>query len=276
MVFMEASVDSAPTGFVEMRTWLEEMYGVYNSRKWVHPDPLEFLYRYSDLRDREVVGLVASLLAYGRVTQILRSVTRILQKMGRSPYEFLKSARPGKMEREFEGFRHRFTSGEEIAWLLVGMRRLIERYGSLYGSFTSGLKRSHDDVLPALSDFVHELNEATEYRSRSLVSVPDKGSACKRWHLFLRWMVRKDKVDPGGWEGIGAQRLIIPLDVHMHKMCLHLNLTKRKNACLGAAKDATRGFRKINPGDPVRYDFALTRLGIRKDNHPSASWLQRD
>lgn len=190
-------MDSTPTGLVEMRAWLEELYRAYNSRKWVHPDPLEFLYRYPDLRDREVAGLVASLLAYGRVTQILRSVAHILEKMGRSPYEFLRSARPEKMEREFEGFRHRFTSGKEIAWLLVGMRRLVERNGSLYSSFSSGLKRSHDDVLPALSDFVHELNEATEYRSRTLISVPEKGSACKRWHLFLRWMVRKDRDGKG-------------------------------------------------------------------------------
>jgi uncharacterized protein (TIGR02757 family) len=84
-------------------------------------------------------------------------------------------------------------------------------------------------------------------------------------NLFLRWMVRRDRVDPGGWDGIPCSNLIIPLDTHMHRISLALNLTKRKQANMNTALAITSCFKKIVPEDPVKYDFALTRLGIRGD-----------
>ncbi len=95
-----------------------------------------------------------------------------------------------------------------------------------------------------------------------LLPSPGKGSACKRLNLFLRWMVRSDDVDPGGWSGVDAGKLIVPLDTHMHRMGLEVGLTRRKQADMQAALEVTRAFRTIAPEDPVRYDFALTRLGI--------------
>ncbi|MCD6487215.1 MAG: TIGR02757 family protein, partial [Syntrophobacterales bacterium] len=103
------------------------------------------------------------------------------------------------------------------------------------------------------------------YRGNSLLPSPAKGSACKRLNLFLRWMVRHDDVDPGGWDDISSSKLIIPLDTHMHRICLALGITKRKQADMKTALEITRSFQVMAPHDPVRYDFALTRLGIRKD-----------
>ena len=102
-------------------------------------------------------------------------------------------------------------------------------------------------------------------KENSLLPCPEKGSACKRFHLFLRWMVRNDAVDPGGWDGISASKLIVPLDVHMHRICMRLGLTSRAQADLKTALEVTGRFRAIVPEDPVRYDFALTRIGIRND-----------
>ena len=151
-----------------------------------------------------------------------------------------------------------------MAVMLWGLKKTIERFGSLNRCFLHGMSDNDDTVLPAMIFFAKELNGGRNKQGH-LVPLPEKGSACKRMNLFLRWMVRKDRVDPGGWGGIPLSKLIIPLDTHMHRICLSLKLTKRKNADMRTAIEITRSFRKMVPGDPVRYDFALTRLGIRRD-----------
>ena len=244
---------------------LDELYRLYNRRKFVYPDPLQFLYGYSELHDREVIGLIASSLAYGRVNQILKSISAVLERMNDSPFSFLENASLRQIRDTFSDFKHRFTTGDELASMLWGMKLVIERYGSLYECFLVDLKGEQETVLPALSAFVKRLMRLIPGDRNSLLASPDKGSACKRLNLFLRWMVRQDRVDPGGWSRVPLSKLIIPLDTHMHKICLLLNLTTRKQADMRTSIDITRAFRKIAPEDPVRYDFALTRLGIRKD-----------
>lgn len=252
-----------PTAF---KNRFDELYLRLNQREFVHPDPLEFLYRYEALCDREVAGLVASSLAYGRVAQILRSVACVLGPLGPRPCAFLLKASRPSLSTLFAEFRHRFTTGEELVALLWGARRAIERFGSLEACFSNGLLAEDETVLPALSVFVQALRK--EERSlicNSLLPSPDKGSACKRLNLFLRWMVRKDTVDPGGWDQVAASKLIVPLDTHMHGISLAFGLTRRRQTNMRTALEITAGFRSIAPNDPVRYDFALTRLGIRDD-----------
>jgi uncharacterized protein (TIGR02757 family) len=246
---------------------LDDLYAQYNRRAMIHPDPLEFLWDYPDPRDREIVALVASALAYGRVAQILKSVRIALDRMG-SPARFLKRSSESALRRTFGGFRHRFTTGQEMAALLYGAKRASERHGSLLACFMAGLHDSEETVLSALSAFVSRLSEPSGGECGSLLASPADGSACKRLNLFLRWLVRRDDVDPGGWESVGAARLVIPLDVHIHRICRTLDLTRRNPADMRTALEITRAFRLICPGDPIRYDFSISRLGIRKDADP--------
>jgi len=243
---------------------LDELYATYTRREFVHPDPLEVLYDYDDPLDREIAGLVAASLSYGRVRSILNSVRSVLERMP-SPRRFLAAASPQSLQRAFAGFRHRFATGEQLAALLLGARRLVERHGSLEACFTSRLTADDATVVPALTAFATELRREADGLDTHLLPCPTRGSACKRLNLFLRWMVRRDAVDPGGWDGVAPSKLIVPLDVHMHRICRRLGLTRRKSADLRAAEEATTGFRAFTPDDPVRYDFALTRLGIRPE-----------
>ena len=256
------------------RERLEELYASYHRRELVHPDPLEFLYDYRTLGDREVVALVASSLAYGRVAQILKSVSTVLERMDPSPSDFLLNSSRDSLLSTFVDFKHRFTTGQELAALLWGAKCLMEQYGSLHACFTGCFNEEDDTVLAALSAFVGKFNTCSSKNGHfSLLPSPSKGSACKRLNLFLRWMVRRDEVDPGGWDSVPASKLIVPLDTHMHRICLRLHLTRRRQPDLRTAVDITRAFRRIVPEDPVRYDFALTRLGIRDDTDP-ASFLE--
>ncbi len=241
---------------------LEELYARLNRREFVHPDPLEVLYEYDDPGDREIVGLVAASLAYGRVRSILNSVRVVLGRMG-SPARFLAEAAPESLRRAFADFRHRFATGEQLTALLLGVRRIIARHGSLQACFRAGLRGEDETVVPALGQFVEALCAAAGGLDDHILPRPQRGSACKRLNLFLRWMVRRDAVDPGGWEGVPPAKLIVPLDVHMHRICRALGLTRREAADLRTAVEITHAFRRFAPDDPVRYDFALTRLGIR-------------
>ncbi|MDP6047328.1 MAG: TIGR02757 family protein [Phycisphaerae bacterium] len=244
---------------------LDDLYRDINHRRYVHPDPLEFLYPYRDPADREIVALVASSMAYGRVAQILQSVSEALERIGPSPAEYLAESTPAKIRRTMRGFKHRFNTGDHVAAMLIGTRNVIKKHGSLGDCFACGVSDGDSTVLDALIAFVGEITDAAGADCGHLLPDPARGSACKRLCLMLRWLVRKDRVDPGGWNAISASKLLIPLDTHMHKIAFGLGATKRKAADMRTVVEVTEAFRKVAPEDPVRYDFSLTRLGIRND-----------
>jgi uncharacterized protein (TIGR02757 family) len=251
-----------PLTIIKYNQIFEELYKRLNKRDFVHPDPLEFLYRYEDPRDREVVGLFASSLAYGRVAQILKSVSSVLDVMGPRPSLFIMDSSEESLTRSFSGFKHRFSTGEELSMTILGTKRILEEFGSLEACFVSGMN-GDDTVQSGLINFARELSEPFGGRPNSLIPCHDKKSSMKRLNLFLRWMVRRDDVDPGGWSKVPAEKLIVPLDVHMMRICAGLGITKRRCAGMRTALDITESFRRISPADPVKYDFALTRLGIK-------------
>jgi uncharacterized protein (TIGR02757 family) len=247
------------------RVFFENLYKDYNKRKYIHPDPLEFVYNYTTRADREIAALIASSLAYGRVAQILKSVSLVLKKMKPSPAAYLLNSSEKKIKNDFAGFRHRFTSGADKSSFLIGIKHALGKYGSLGKCFTKGYKRGDANFLPALTFFVDEIAKSAGVKKLALLPSPENGSACKRLNLFLRWMIRDDDVDTGCWKGLSSSKLIVPLDTHMHNIGLKLKLTKRKQANLRTAVEITKAFAAISPNDPVKYDFALTRFGIRSD-----------
>ncbi len=251
------------TSIKERKVFLEKVFERFHRPEFISPDPLEFLPRYDEPLDREIVGLIASALAYGRVRQILKSVAKVLAEMGPSPRAFLEETGQVHIREIFHGFKHRFTTGEELAELLIGMRQVIREYGSLRECFTAGMSPQDGTTIPALHAFTRAiLPRASCGCNSSLIPDPGRKSACKRLHLFLRWMVRSDEIDPGVWTGISPDSLIVPLDTHMFRIAGALGMTSRSQADEKAAREITAGFRDINPRDPVRYDFSLTRLGI--------------
>ena len=148
---------------------LDELYRRYNRRQYVHPDPLEFLYHYPDVRDREIAGLIASSLAYGRVAQILKSVEAVLKHMGRSPAAFLRKSSAAQLARTFRGFKHRFTTDAELVSLLSGIKCVVAEYGNLNNCFIAGYRHTDTSILPALAKFTTRLKCCGKY----LIPVPD-------------------------------------------------------------------------------------------------------
>jgi uncharacterized protein (TIGR02757 family) len=247
------------------KTNLERVYRKYTRRAHVHPDPLEFLYGYDVLADREVAGMVAASLAYGRVVQILKSVGAVMAVLGPDPADALLSTPAKSLSKRLCGFVHRFATGDAVCALLAGIREVLVRHGTLQNCFCNHFTADQETVLPALNGLVEEVLAGAEGDPGHLLPLPRRKSACKRLHLFLRWMVREDAVDPGGWDRVSPSKLIVPLDVHMHRVGRLMGLTQRKAGDLKTAVEITEGFRRFSPEDPVRYDFALTRVGMRGD-----------
>lgn len=245
---------------------LEALYREKNRRCYVDPDPLCALYRYQDPLDREIAGIIAASLAYGNVRQILKSVDAVLGKMGPSPRDYIEKARHRDFLADFNGFVHRFATGAHLSAMLSGIRAAIAGHGSLMACFEAGHTAADKTYLPVIAAFAEALRNGAPSDPGHLLPIVSRGSACKRLNLFLRWMVRKDEVDPGDWDSLCPARLIIPLDVHMHRVCMALGFTARKQPNMKTALDITAAFSSIAPDDPVRYDFVLTRRGIRKED----------
>ncbi|MGD9579955.1 MAG: TIGR02757 family protein [Vampirovibrionia bacterium] len=244
---------------------LDKLYEKYSKRELVFPDPVGFLYEHKEMKDREIAGLIASSLAYGRVNQINKSVDSVMVKMTPSPYKFITENKEKTITETFKGFKHRFTTDIELAALMISIKRCIEEHKSIENWLMKNITKTDTNVFKGLSKLSEFLINNSELTKNSLIPLPEKGSACKRQNLYLRWMVRKDNVDPGGWENIDKSILIMPIDTHIHKLSLKLKLTERKNADMRAAIEITESFKKLNPEDPIKYDFSLTKASMLKD-----------
>ena len=254
---------------------LEDLRRRYD-RRFLDSDPVGIVRRFDDPEDREIVGLLAAGLAYGRVASIRASLLSLLARLGPHPSRFVASFDPVRDASQFDGFVHRFTRGRDIALLLHLVRQVKDRAGSIESFFIEGdVDPDAPPLGPALDAFgtgVFALDArpfvpdgVVPHRdgARWLLPLPAGGSACKRSCLFLRWMVRPDDgVDCGVWTRISPSRLVLPLDTHLLRVVRALGWTKRRSAGWPMALEATARLRALDPADPVRFDFALSRLGI--------------
>ncbi|MFQ5585708.1 MAG: TIGR02757 family protein [Thermodesulfobacteriota bacterium] len=258
----------------ELKSALDRLYGTFDA-VFLSPDPIEYVHRFTDPRDQEIAGLIASSLAYGRVDQIKKSIERVMEIMEWSPYAFTKAFMPERDGKVFDGFVHRFNTGKDIACLVSFARQMIEGSGSIGGFFMRGVGPGEGTIRGALARFsaaALALNSAQIYGKRPLPEKagvrfffpsPKNGSPCKRLNLYLRWMVRRgDELDFGLWRGIDPATLIIPLDTHVARISRNIGLTIRRSADWRMAEEITANLARLDPHDPVKYDFALCRLGI--------------
>jgi uncharacterized protein (TIGR02757 family) len=254
-----------------LRDRLEKLRARYGA-SYLSSDPLEYPHRFQDPKDREVVGLVASSLAYGNVKIIRRSVERVLDSLGSRPASRAARATPKEMARNLDGFQHRWTRAKDVACLLGLAGRMIEERGSIGAFFAeSYVPGDMAESLRRFSERALALDHGGLYRTRGIPK--DAGvrfffpnprtGAAKRLNMYLRWMARPDDgIDLGLWRFVPTRDLVIPLDTHIFRIGRHLGWTARKTPGFEAAVDITRSLARFDPEDPVKYDFALSRLGI--------------
>jgi uncharacterized protein (TIGR02757 family) len=250
----------------ELGEALERVIETCDRTSRLRADPVGFVHRYADPLDREIVALVASSLAFGNVKTIHAKVGEALDRIGPAPHRAEEKALLAKLR----GFKHRVFRGQDVARLVFGARCLQEEHGSLGARFAQDFRVADGDLRAAAQAFTSALRERgglvkSKTRRGPSHLLPDaKGkSAMKRFLLFLRWMIRpNDGIDLGLWRGIPTSALVIPLDVHIHKLSRNLGLTKRDDAGWETAVEITRALSELDPADPVRFDFALCHMGM--------------
>ena len=239
-------------------------------RRYLDTDPVGLVRRFDAPGDREIAAFVAAGLAYGRVASIRGSVDRALAAMGPSPDRFVDGYDEARDGHRFDGFAHRFTRGEALARLMLLLRRARERDGSLEAFFLRAdpdpEAETYGGAMAAFVDRLFALDDRDDPAARGarwLFPSPASGSLCKRPCLFLRWMIRpEDGVDCGVWTRASRSRLVMPLDTHLVRVARLLGWTRRRSPSWRMALEVTRRLREIDPDDPIRFDFALSRLGI--------------
>ena len=222
------------------------------------------------------MGLVASALAYGNVRQIKRSIQAVVDLLGPRPARALDRFDVRRAAIGLERFKHRFNDGRDVACLLHLASVMRRSHGSIEAFFVEGHSRDAPDVGAGLVSFASRalaLDHGGLYGDgplpgragvRFFFSSPADGSACKRLNLFLRWMVRREGVDLGAWLTVEPRALVIPLDAHVQHIARRVRLTTYRSPGWAMALDITKRLRRLDPLDPVKYDFALHRMGLWK------------
>jgi uncharacterized protein (TIGR02757 family) len=244
---------------------LEALYRDADWARRTERDAIRYPMRYPVPADREIVALLSACMAYGRVDLFGPWIDWALARMGDSPHRFVLGFDAARHAHGFEGFHYRFNRPHDLVAFCVAAQRVLARDGSLGASFASAFAET-GRVGPALErlvdDFAGDLahlfpGNRLSYGYRHWFPRPSTGGACKRLHLFLRWMVRRDPPDFGLWTDVPAAALLIPVDTHIENMARSIGLTTRKSRNWKMAEDITARLRTLDPDDPVKYDFAL-------------------
>jgi len=271
---------------------LNKLVVEYKKPAYVASDPIQFPYRYidTDTKTVELVAFIAAMFSYGRREQVIASLNKIFARMGKSPVSYLEGFDPKREKKHFQDFVHRFNTGDDVLFLLSRLQAVYDQHGSLEGIFATALEDSAKLSAPGTLEPAHpymgsELFKAAlgstldtllgsnipeRYGIRFLFAHPARGGACKRFNMFLRWVVREDKepsgrVDFGLWKKALLPRdLRIPLDAHVMNMNRQLGFSSRKDNSWKTVEEITDVFRLLSPHDPIQYDYALFGFSLEK------------
>lgn len=253
-----------------LRRRLDEQYESFNSTSVT--DPIQLVRRFARPEDQEIAAFCAAALAFGRVQSVINSIEGLLAAMGGSPAAYVRAFEPARDRRTLDHLVHRWTRGIDLAALVWILRQMLDSHGSIENFFVDGADSQAETIEAALDSFSRRacaLDRRAVYgRAVRKPGVayffarPSSGGACKRLNLFLRWMVRRDAVDLGVWTKIRPAQLVVPLDTHVIRLGKCLKLTRYSSPGWRMAADITASLRRLDPVDPVRYDFSLCHIGM--------------
>lgn len=251
----------------EMRELLERLHDRYNNESFIEADPISVPHSFTRPVDREIAGFLAATIAWGNRRAIVQSAHRMMRYMDNAPEDFVRNATETDME-YLRTYVHRTFNGVDFQDFVRGLRHIITKWGSV-GNYFETRYEEHGDLRPVFSDFRRDFFAAEHdaHCEKHLSSI-DKGAACKRLCMYLRWFVRHDDrgVDFGMWRRIPMSALYMPLDIHTGRMGRNLGLLNRKQSDWKAVEELTASLRELHADDPVRYDYSLFGLGISGDD----------
>ena len=262
------------TAIPALREPLERLYRDFDYAGRVERDAIRFPLRYPDPRDRELVALLTACLAYGRVDLFGGALERVLAAMG-PPWAFIRDFDPRRDAARFDRFIYRFNRPRDLVAFCIAARDVLARHDTLEKCFVAGDPDPTGPIGPALERFARTFLDADlgDVFPRGRISrgyrhffpLPSTGGPCKRLHLFLRWMVRREAPDFGLWTTVSPARLLIPVDTHIENMSRAIGLTRLRSRTWRMAEAITAQLAVADPADPVKYDFALCHKRMSGD-----------
>lgn len=252
---------------------LDALVKQYKVPGYILNDPIQIPHRFADdPKACELTAFITALFSYGRRDLIIETVTNLFRLTNNDPVGFLENFDARRDAKLFKHFVYRFNKGPDVAYLWHRLQWAYREFGSLENMFGAAMRKP-GDLKSGIANFIDMLlgeNPPNSYGLKFLFAHPEKGGACKRFNMFLRWMVRQDvhpdsRVDFGLWKhALTPAELLIPLDTHILKMNSHLGLSPRKDNSWQTAEEITQVFRRLCPSDPVKYDYALFGFSIDK------------
>lgn len=247
----------------ELGELLERLHDKYNRPEFIPEDPISVPHRYAGRADREVAGFFAATIAWGNRKAIVRSGHRLMRCMDDAPADFVRNASECELA-ALSTFVHRTFNGQDLRDFVLALRGIETRFGGI-GAFFERTFEATGSMPATLAAFRREFFSAEHApRCEKHLSSIERGAACKRLCMYLRWMVRRDArgVDFGEWTRIPMEALYLPLDVHAGEMGRALGLLTRRQNDWRAVEEITVALRTFDPGDPVRFDFSLFGAGM--------------
>ncbi len=245
----------------ELKEFLDEKAVQYEKPDFIPHDPIQIPHRFSKKEDIEIAAFLTATIAWGNRKSIITNATKMMEIMGNAPHDFILNY-DQDVERTFDGFVHRTFNAIDLETFMRSLHHIYSNEGGLESAFSKSI--INDDLQKGISNF-KKLFFAIDHlpRSQKHVSDPLKNSAAKRINMFLRWMVRDNNagVDFGIWKSISPSLLSCPLDVHTGNVARKLKLLSRKQNDGKSLLQLDTALRKMDPADPVKYDFALFGLG---------------
>jgi len=248
-----------------LKAFLDEAVEKYNQPNFIENDPICIPHSFTKKQDIEIMGFWAAVLAWGNRTTIIKKCKELVKLMDGAPHDFVCNHQESDLK-AFLSFKHRTFNATDTLYFIHFFQDFYQKHSSLEEAFTQDFSEEEPHIEKALINFHELFFSLPEYpeRTRKHVATPARKSACKRVNMFLRWMVRNDEkgVDFGIWEKIKPSQLICPCDVHVERVARKLHLLDRKQMDWKTALELTDNLRKLDPQDPVKYDFALFGLGV--------------
>lgn len=260
-----------------LKRLLENAYHKYATEAFIMEDPIQVLYEYEDIMDREIAGLVAATFAWGKRSIILSKLSELFSRMDHAPADFVMESDLRKYK-ALKGFKHRTFLPEDVKGFLQGVQNIYLHHGGLKAVFCHPpdfqtawiISSKHNDWNPwaGIQHFRNLMLSDVYFLPRTAkhISHPAAKSSCKRLHMYLRWMVRKDSIDTGLWaDAVSQKYLRCPLDVHTGRVARYLGLVSRNVDDAIAVEELTGNLRILRPDDPIAYDLSLFGLGVSGD-----------
>ncbi len=259
-----------------IKLWLDSILHSYNRTDYVSSDPIEIVHSYQSKEDQEIVALITALFSFGNITSIKPTVRKLLEPLSSSPRRNLEKFSLKDIQEIYAKSYYRFYSSKDIQALFAAISSLLKENESIESIFSKNPDQKIAEAEISLQKILHFRNILRKEISRLgfrfsrglgfMFADPYAGTA-KRWHMFLRWMIRKDQVDLGIWNSISPAHLIVPLDTHVFQIASCLKFTNRKSPSCKTALEVTQALKIFDSTDPLKYDFALCRIGVLRQKN---------